>query len=197
MTSPDDVLAFWLGDVDERGRAPEATRAQWWTKDPAFDATIRERFEATYDDLQRDDHPWLASREGRVAAVIVLDQFSRNMFRDQPKMYAADARAQGIVLAGLAEEADRAMGYHARYFFYMPLMHAEDLALQERCVALFRSMADDFPTLTESIDQAVGYAERHRDIVARFGRFPHRNAILGRASTDEERAFLEQPGSSF
>ncbi len=196
MHDPEPVLAFWLGAVDTQGRAPAATASKWWMKSDAFDAEIKERFEPVYDSVcDGACAGWLDTARHRVAYVIVLDQFSRNMFRDTPKMYAEDARAQRVVLEGLAAGCDRDLGLHARYFFYMPLMHAEDRALQDRCVALFQALEKEFPD--DGLDQAVKFAVSHRDIVHRFGRFPHRNALLGRPSTEDELEFLKTPGSSF
>ncbi len=200
MTTTDfeTVLSFWLGDVDPSGYASEEASARWWTKSDAFDREIRERFEATRRTLCDGacEH-WLDSPRGRVAYVIVLDQLSRNMFRGTPEMYTEDARALRATLTGLEAGCDAELGFHERYFLYMPLMHAEDADLQRRCVELFEGMKASFPDRAEQLDHTIGYAVRHRDIVVRFGRFPHRNEILGRESTPEEIAFLQEPGSSF
>jgi len=194
----DDVLAFWLGELDGEGCASDESSARWWKKSDAFDAEIRERFGPVHQAICEDGClAWLASPEGRVAYVIVLDQLSRNMLRGDPSMYDQDGRAQRVALEGIDAGCDAALGYHARYFLYMPLMHAEDLALQDRCVALFESMNAAFPKKAADVTRAVGYAVKHRDIVARFSRFPHRNAILGRPSTEHEIEFLKGPGSSF
>ena len=176
--SPDDVLEFWFGQPPER----------WFRKDPVFDQEIRDRFGRVHDELALGEHDdWLATPRGRLAAVIVLDQFSRNMFRDTAGMFASDPRALEIALEGIARGDDRTLPEAQRSFLYMPLMHAEDREIQERSVALFGALGGD----------GAKYAEMHRDIVQRFGRFPHRNAILGRTSTPEEVEFLTQPGSSF
>lgn len=192
--SIDEVLGFWLGEVDDRGIAPPEARKRWWKKDPGFDAEVRERFGELHREVAAGQHDdWTQTPRGAAAAVIVLDQFSRNMFRDDPRMYAQDARACAIADEAIARGFDDALGLHARFFLYMPFMHAEDLAAQERCVALMQELA----ALDESFAPNVDYAIAHRDIVARFGRFPHRNAILGRTSSPEEVAFLKEPGSSF
>lgn len=173
----DEVLRFWFADPD-----------RWWVKDPAFDAEIRDRFGALHAAIERGEHEaWLDTPRGALAYVIVLDQFSRNIFRGTPGMFAADARALAATNAAIARGHDAALSPQERGFLYMPLMHSEALADQDRSVALFGALG------TGQLD----YAERHRDIVRRFGRFPHRNAILGRASTPEELEFLTQPGSSF
>lgn len=196
--TPDDVLTFWFGELDEGGRAPEEKSKRWWLKSDAFDAECTERFGAVHTaivDGQLDG--WLESPRGRLAYVIVLDQLSRNMFRDDPKMYAADDLALKAALEGIDAGLDRGLAYHERYFLYMPLMHAEDRAVQARCVELFAGLGEDFPDHAEAVAQAKDFAVRHQVIVDRFGRFPHRNAILGRESTPEELAFLQEPNSSF
>lgn len=141
---------------------------------------------------------WLRTGAGRLAAIVVLDQFGRNMFRDTPAMYAADPKALALCHEGLRLGVDRSLIGHQRAFFYLPLMHSEALADQDRCVACFEAFRRELPA--EVAERLAGHeraAEQHRAIVARFGRFPHRNEILGRASTDEEIAFLKEPGSRF
>lgn len=178
LPSIDDVIAFWFED-DKR----------WWKKDPAFDAEIREHFGALHQAIEADEREdWLQTARGALAYVIVLDQFSRNMFRDTGRMFASDARALRAAKNAIDAGHDQALSKSERGFLYMPLMHSEALADQERCIELFA--ANDSPN-------SVKFAQMHRDIVQRFGRFPHRNALLGRESTDEEREFLQQPGSSF
>jgi uncharacterized protein (DUF924 family) len=176
--TPDDVLAFWFADP-----------ARWWRKDPAFDAEIRTRFHDLHRAVAagaRED--WRATPRGALAYVVVLDQFSRNMFRDTAGMFASDAQAVAAARAAVDRGDDRALADTERMFLYMPLMHSEDLADQDRCVDLFRALGRSYE---------LNYAEQHRDIVRRFGRFPHRNQLLGRASTPDEVEFLKQPGSSF
>ena len=199
MADFDRVLHFWFGELDRAGTASDAVRRRWWMKDPQFDDEIRTRFCDDYEAIvagERED--WLDTAPGTLAYVIVLDQFARNMFRDTPRMYAADDRCQRVVLAALARGMDAELPLAMRSFLYMPLMHAEDIACQERCVELFERIqqASD-PALRSMARGQAKYAISHRDIVARFGRFPHRNEILGRESSAEELAFLEQPGSTF
>ncbi len=183
----DALLSFWFGTLDAHGRADAAHRERWFRKDPGFDRELRERFGALHAEVSAGAHEsWLATPRGRLAYVIALDQLPRNLFRDSARAFATDARALEVALEGLALGVDRALAHDERSFLYMPLMHSEDLAVQERCVALFA----DFP-------ENRSFAEQHRDIIQRFGRFPHRNAVLGRASTAEEREFLRGPGSSF
>lgn len=193
------ILELWFGELDQHGLAAPERSARWWKKDPAFDDELRRRFEPEIRALlagARDG--WLASARGRLAAVIVLDQFSRNIYRDTAGMFAADHRALALCLEGMERGLDRALATDERVFLYMPLMHAEDLELQERCVAVFSALAEQLSGPAQKrVENNVNFARRHRDIVARFGRFPHRNAILGRPSTAEEERFLKQPGSSF
>lgn len=187
----DAVLEYWLGPEAERDHVQ---RSQWWSKDPDFDAEVRSRFGPAIEAAAAGTlDGWLTSPRGRLAIVILLDQFTRNAFRDSAAMYAHDPQAVQVALGAIDGGHDRSLRRIERYFLYMPLMHAEDLAHQDRAVALFGALAEEAPDL----DKALRYAHAHRDIVARFGRFPHRNAILGRPTTPEEAEFLRQPGSSF
>jgi uncharacterized protein (DUF924 family)/nitroreductase len=193
------VLSFWFGELDEQGRADEAKAKRWWEKDATFDRQIRERFEADRHAIlagERDE--WLATPRGRLAAIIVLDQMSRNMYRDTPGMFEADDEALRLALEGIERGDDLRLATDERAFLYLPLMHSEELAIQRQGVQLFTEFRDELSgELRERISRNLDFAIRHQEIIERFGRFPHRNAILGRASTPEELAFLEQPGSSF
>lgn len=199
MATPDDILRFWLGDLDEEGFASAETTQRWFKKDPAFDEEICARFGDLVDEVVKGAHDdWLATPRGRLAAVIALDQLPRNMFRDHAGMYANDARAVAIALEGIERGDDKTLLGHERVFLYMPLMHSEELAHQERCVELFEAFVEELQgAARERVAFNLKYAVQHRDIVARWGRFPHRNAILGRPSTPEEAEFLKTPGSSF
>jgi uncharacterized protein (DUF924 family) len=175
----DDLLSFWFADP-----------VRWWRKDPAFDEEIRRRFGALHAEVAAGAHEdWRATPRGALAYVIVLDQLSRNLFRDQRGSFAYDGQALAAARAAVEQRFDAALTPQEASFFLMPFMHSEALADQERCVGWFRAAG--------TAPENLRFAELHRDIVARFGRFPHRNAILGRTSTDEERAFLAQPNSSF
>jgi uncharacterized protein (DUF924 family) len=199
MDEQEQVLEFWFGPLSADGRADAAHAQRWWKKDAAFDALIRERFLALYDAVANGEREaWLRSARGALAYVIVLDQFSRNMFRDSPRMFEQDARALRAARAAIDSGFDRQLAFDERGFLYMPLMHSEERATQARCVALFEALRDE--EQGEKRERAAGsvdFAKRHRDIVERFGRFPHRNVVLGRTSTPEEMEFLTQPGSSF
>jgi uncharacterized protein (DUF924 family) len=173
---PDEVLAFW------RAAGP----AKWFAKDAAFDAEIRARFLGLHEAAAaRLLGSWEATPEGACALVIVLDQFARNMFRDSARAFAADPIAREVTQRALARGFDMQVPQGERPFFYLPLMHAENLADQERSVALYRALG---------AAENTKYAEIHRDIIRRFGRFPHRSAALGRTTTPEEQAFLDGGG---
>jgi uncharacterized protein (DUF924 family) len=195
------VLDFWFGELDARGCAAPGQRALWFRAVPDFDRRIIERFSGLHAELARGGRKeWLASPHGRLASIIVLDQFSRNMFRNAGEMFACDGRALELALDGIERGEDRTLGYDERSFFYLPLMHSEKLAVQERCVDFFATLCDEQQNdaeLLELASDALSYAQRHRDIIRQFSRFPHRNAILGRLSTPEETEFLKQPNSSF
>ncbi len=194
-----EVLDFWFGELDAQGRATEERSARWFKKDPAFDEELRRRFGALYEAISGEARQdWLEEPWSRLAYVIVLDQFSRNMFRDTSEMFARDPQALAAARGGVKAGQDRQLPRDPRTFIYMPLMHAEDVAAQDRCVELFAAMANEYEgEAQKALRRTLKYAVMHRDIVARFGRFPHRNAVLDRESTAEELAFLEQPNSSF
>jgi uncharacterized protein (DUF924 family) len=176
--SPADIIAFWR----------EADADRWWTKNDAFDATIRSRFLGLWNEAAAGGlQGWRDSDEGTLALVIVLDQFPRNMFRSDPRTYATDALAREVARRAVDNGVDRRIDPVLQQFIYMPLMHSEELADQERCVELFRTAGDA---------RNLKYAEGHADIVRRFGRFPHRNATLDRATTPDEQAFLDGGGFS-
>lgn len=190
--APQSVLDFWFGAT--RGGELVA-RDVWFRKDDAFDAEIRQRFGATVDAAIAGALPaaWHAGTPQRLAQLLLLDQFTRNIHRGTARAFAGDVRALAVALQMIDSGEHLALAPVQRTFVYLPLEHAEDLALQERCVELFMALAATHPPSAATLD----YARRHRDIVHRFGRFPHRNAALGRASTSEEAEFLQQPGSSF
>ena len=194
-----EVLDFWFGPPDDPGHAQ--TRTAWFRKDAAFDAEIGRRFGPLIEhalvggesDVTQDwlDRPLQAMPA--LARLILLDQFTRNYFRGTARAFAGDAQALHIARALVASGLDRVLTGVQRQFVYLPFEHAEDLSHQRTSVQLFSQLAQDEPALAGLID----WAQRHHDIVARFGRFPHRNALLGRADTAEEAAFLLTPGSGF
>jgi uncharacterized protein (DUF924 family) len=196
MPDPETILATWFPSD------PAHAQKLWWGKDEAIDADLRERFGSTLAAARGGElDGWADTARGRLALIIVLDQMSRNIHRGSPEAFAGDEKARALTHAGLERGHDRELPPEQRTFMYMPLEHSESLADQDLCVQLFRTMADEVaavdPELGKRYAYYLSFADRHREIVARFGRFPHRNAILGRASTDEELAFLREPNSSF
>lgn len=187
-----DVLDFWFLPPDNRdyGQA----RGEWFRKDEAFDAHIRARFGTLIDAaIEGGLRAWEATPHGALARLIVLDQFTRNVYRGTPRAFAGDAQALALAVALTQAGQDQLLPPMLRAFAYLPFEHAEDLAMQARAVELFQLLSQAQP----GFDGMLDYAERHQEVIARFGRFPHRNAILGRASTPQEVEFLRQPGSSF
>jgi uncharacterized protein (DUF924 family) len=195
-----EILEFWFAPRAEEPGADTAgasrvapTRAFWFVKDERFDAEIRERFGAALAaGIAGAFGEWCVTPHGSLARVVLLDQFARNAFRGTPDAFAGDARALATAEDAVARGFDRALEPCERWFLYMPFEHSEALAQQERAVELFRALAAE-----TGLADPLPWAERHRDVIRRFGRFPHRNAILGRASTPEEIAFLREPGSRF
>jgi len=174
--SAEDVVAFWLAAGHER----------WFEPDEAFDTAIRQRFAATYEDAVAGRlSAWENSPEGALALVIVLDQFPRNMFRGSARSYATDPPARAVAGKAIEKGFDQRIAMPQRSFFYLPFEHSEQLADQERSVALMGATSDA---------DLLKWAELHADIIRRFGRFPHRNAVLGRTTTPQEQAFLDQGG---
>lgn len=198
-TAIQEVLEFWFGAILQGSSMTARHGRLWFGKDPQVDRQIAERFGSLVESAASGTlESWGATPEGRLALLILLDQFPRNMFRGTPRSFAFDGLARGICLEGMALGQDRRLNLLQQVFFYLPLEHAEDLQLQEQSVTAFARLLEEAPAAwRESFSEFHRYAVKHRDIVARFGRFPHRNAILGRTSSDEELAFLQEPGSSF
>ncbi|MDP9109054.1 MAG: DUF924 domain-containing protein [Pseudomonadota bacterium] len=190
---------FWFGAAaDDKLVASQQTRL-WWIKNPDTDQRIRERFAGTTAAAARGElNGWARQPAGLLALILLTDQFPRNMYRNTPAAFAHDALAQQWALDGLARGIDQRMRPIERVFMYLPLEHAESPQLQARSVELFTRLFQDVPAQhVETFRGFLVYALRHRSVISRFGRFPHRNAILGRESTPEEREFLAKPGSSF
>lgn len=190
--TPDDLLAFWFGappGSPTYGRSREI----WFEKDAAFDAACRMQMGAAHEEaaMGRLDH-WAETPRGALALVLLLDQATRNLFRGDPRAFATDAKARALADAAIARGFDRGLLPTERMFLYLPFEHSEALADQERALELFAELN----TLPETAG-ILAIVRRHHDIIARFGRFPHRNAVLGRITTAEEAAFLREPNSSF
>lgn len=176
----DQVSRFWF---------EEAGRAAWWKKDAAFDREVARLFAGTLERARCCElHEWRRTPLGRVAEIVVLDQFSRNIYRGRPESFASDSLALGLSQEAIAQGADSNLAPDQRAFLYMPFMHSESLEIHDWALELFGA-----PGLEETLEFEI----KHKAIIERFGRYPHRNAILGRASTVEEIEFLAQPGSSF
>lgn len=175
-----EVLSFWF---------EELTPAQWWIKDDALDRLITERFSELHARAARDElFEWRETAQGRLAEIIILDQFSRNMFRGEPEAFAYDALALALAQEAIAADADSELTPDERNFLFMPFMHSESLEIHKVALELFEQ---------NGLQGNLDYEIKHKEIIERFGRYPHRNAILGRESTAEEIAFLQQPGSRF
>jgi len=197
IASARDVLDFWFGAPGEPEYGQE--RKVWFRKNAEFDQAIRDRFSATVEAAVAGQlKAWKADSDSCLALLLLFDQFPRNLYRGSAQAFATDNEAVAVANHGLIHSFDR---YHSneqarpavqRWFFYLPFEHSEKLGDQERAVALFEQLRGDAASAS-----TIDYAYRHRDVIQRFGRFPHRNLALGRATTAEEAAFLKQPGSSF
>jgi uncharacterized protein (DUF924 family) len=185
------VLDFWFGAASTADYGD--ARKEWFRKDPTFDAQVRERFAGLHARLSRGETAgWDQAPLPLLAQIVVLDQFSRNMFRDSPDAFASDTRALAGARKMVMQGWDMALLPMMRMFVYLPFEHSENLADQDRCVELMQRV-----TVDARFADLAQWAEKHRVVIARFGRFPHRNAILGRPSTPEEAEYLRQPGSGF
>ncbi len=175
-----EIIKFWFEEIDEK---------QWWRKDPLFDRQLSERFSLIHASAARCElFEWRSSALGRLAEIIVLDQFSRNICRDTPAAFANDPLALALAQEAVLAKADLELGARERAFIYMPYMHSESLLIHKTAVRLFQS---------NGTPGNLEFELRHKKIIEEFGRYPHRNAVLGRTSTSEEAAFLKTAGSSF
>ncbi|MEM9264482.1 MAG: DUF924 family protein [Cyanobacteria bacterium P01_F01_bin.13] len=182
------VLDFWFGSP------AGAYRKQWFRKDQNFDAQIKSHFLDLYWAMVASSaESWLRTAQASLARIVVLDQFARNMFRGTPQSFAADAQALATAEGAIEQGYEANLLPVERFFLYLPFEHSENLLHQNRCVEYFEALVLEAPELNHGLD----YARRHRDVIAQFGRFPHRNDILGRQSTEAELEFLRQPGSGF
>jgi len=198
MAQTDEVLAFWFADPQTGLANFDQWRKAWFIKDAAFDQQVRDRFLATYNSAAAGelDH-WQESPAGSLALILVLDQFPRNMFRGDPKAFATDPKAVEITQRAIAKNFHQQLKPLQQLFLYLPLEHSENLEHQNQCVALFHRLIADHPGLGKEFEDTYSYAVRHQAVIERFGRFPHRNEILGRETAPAEAEFLKQPGSSF
>lgn len=175
-----EILTFWFD---------ESKPSQWFAKSENFDQLIIQRFSTVHRQVSQGEMAdWRQTIEGRLAEIIVLDQFSRNMFRNDPRSFASDGMALVLAQEALASGDVHQLPVAHRVFLYMPFMHSESLVIHEQALALFSE---------QGLEENLKFEKQHRDILLRFGRYPHRNAVLGRVSTAEEIEFLQEPGSSF
>ena len=198
--SPASVIEFWFGPMDADDSTIAARQSGlWWGKNAGTDREIRTRFEPLVQAAGRGKlDEWQTSPESWLALILLLDQFPRNIYRDTPDMYRFDDRARALCVEGLETGVDTRLRLIQRVFFYLPLEHSESADDQARCVDLMRGLAREAPQDQKAVfEDFVDYARAHKKVIDRFGRFPHRNAILGRDSSPEEIEFLDQPGSSF
>lgn len=198
--SASSVIEFWFGPLDADDSTVAGRQSElWWGKNAETDREIRDRFEPQVQAAGAGElDAWTDTPQGWLALILLLDQFPRNIYRDTPGMYRFDDRARSLCEEGLDAGIDSSLRLIQRVFFYLPLEHSESADDQARCVDLMRGLAREAPNDHKAVfENFVDFAEAHRKVVDRFGRFPHRNAILGREPTAEEIEFLEQPGSSF
>jgi len=188
----EDVLELWFGKPATTTEEYGKKIRRWFMGGPALDAELRERFGSLVERaIAGELDAWATTPRGRLALIVVLDQFTRSIFRDTPRMYAGDAKAQALALDGLDRGFDEQLGFEERQFLGMPLAHAEDLALQERSVTEMNELVADAADFHKPlIAMGVEQSRKYRDLIAKFGRFPHRNKLLGRTNTPEEEAFL-------
>ncbi len=175
-----EIIQFWFEEIDS---------SKWWVKDKAFDQLLRDRFLELHAQANRCElFEWRQSALGRLAEIILLDQFSRNMHRDKPESFGSDALALVLAQEAVSIGADKELNTKQKSFLYMPYMHSESLVIHEQAVKLFDQ---------KDMEGSLNFEFKHKEIIERFGRYPHRNEILKRMSSDQELQFLQQPGSSF
>jgi len=200
MATVEEVLRYWFGESNSDQQVLAQKGKLWFGKNEQVDRDIEARFgamvvAASQAPLLTGDEP---SAKRYLASILLLDQFTRNIYRDDARAFAQDSLALKLALDALDKGCDKALRPIERVFIYLPLEHSEDIELQNRSVKLFENLRNEVgEDLLPAFDSFLDYAIRHQEIIARFGRFPHRNAILGRTSTAEEREFLKQPNSSF
>jgi uncharacterized protein (DUF924 family) len=197
--NPDALLRTWFGDDLETAEAVAARSQAWFGGDPSFDDLVRHQFSVLPDQALRGDlDPWRGPPRSTLALAIALDQLPRNLFRGSPKAFAYDSAALDLSRWALDRELDGQLHPVEAVFVYLPLEHAEDLAIQVQCVARFRALRARAPAvLLSHFELFLSYAKRHREVIERFGRFPHRNQILERPSTVEELRYLKEGGETF
>jgi uncharacterized protein (DUF924 family) len=199
METPDSIRDYWFGPGADDLTVAQQRSKLWWSKNPDADAEIRHRFEGRVQATAAGElDGWATTPRGMLALILLTDQFPRNMYRNTPEAFRFDPLAQKWCQAALARRMERSLRPIERVFLYLPLEHAEALPLQEESVRRFTGLYQEVPAeQMDTFRRFLMFALRHRRVIERFGRFPHRNAILGRESTAEEIEFLKEPGSSF
>lgn len=195
----ESILTFWFGATGDDATIAQRQSSQWWSKKAEVDESIRSRFEPLLQQALRGElNDWADTPRGQLAFILLTDQFPRNMYRDTPASFSADCLALAWSKEGIARGKYKHLQPIERVFFFMPLEHSESLADQDQALMLFTELASSVEAGARSVFEGfVDFAQWHRKIIERFGRFPHRNRILGRESSLEEYAFLAEPGSSF
>lgn len=199
MCDPEELLEFWFGTAVDEAVVIAEKADLWWSKDPVHDRLCKQRFaDALVAARGGELDEWADSARGRLALIILLDQISRSLHRDSAEAFAGDDRARSLAAGGIERRQDRDLRYCERVFFYLPFMHSENLNDQEQSVGLYRGLLAAAPSsLEEQFSGNLDYAIAHRDLIQRFGCFPHRNAVLGRESSAEELAYLAEPAAGF
>lgn len=194
------ILTFWFGPPAANSAATNYSqyRKAWFVKNPDFDQEIRQNFLTNCNKAAAGEYAsWATTPRSAVALLLLLDQFPRNLFRGKPRSFATDPQALALAKQLVNSGQDKSLPPAQRFFIYVPFEHSENIADQNRCVALMQNLVETVPDLDDGLKGGLDYAIRHQEVIAKFGRFPHRNEILGRASTPEEIEFLKQPGSRF
>jgi len=199
MESTDSILHYWFGTSADDAEVIREKSALWWKKDPKVDEEMRQRFEITLEaESQGELESWGKIPRGQLARILLLDQFPRNMYRGTARAFAYDERARRLAHEALDQGVDRKLRPVERVFLYLPFEHSENAQDQAASVRLFAALLEEVPTtLKQPFRNFLDFAKKHKEIIDGFGRFPHRNALLGRDSTTEELEFLKRPGSSF
>ncbi|MCK6510864.1 DUF924 domain-containing protein [Myxococcota bacterium] len=194
-----EILWFWFGRISSEGEVSEEKRAKWFRGGEAFDRELEDLFDEEMEAATTGGlDAWRQTPRGCLALCLLLDQFPRNVYRGQPQAFAQDAKALDIALACIEDGSWQALTLIERVFVLLPLEHAESLPMQQRSVALFRALEEAAPASQKPLFASYrDYAERHHALIEQFGRFPYRNAVLGRPSTQAEKTFLEETGTSF
>ncbi len=193
------VLSFWIGELDSDGNVNDDARSRWFQKNPDFDQEIKQKFEPLVDRASQNQlREWQEESRSSAALVVLLDQFKRNLYRESAKAFESDPLALEVSVQSIQKGYDQELSIYERYFLYMPFMHSEDREVQKESLKLFESLvASSTNSQKKMFESVYEYAVRHKEIVDKFGRYPHRNSWIGRESTSEEIEFLKKKGSSF